>query len=144
MQSENNEEWLDAISRWLVSAGFGRVDRSSGNSAEGVNIQFKGEACEVIVGRERLQWYIGVAPRGGDPVMLPKIWSCYLDGFEPDASSVEPLQSQIDFVYSRLGEVAEAVERDPEVGNKLLAMNRRLMMARLRLGPDMKRIEPDS
>lgn len=132
---------MTEISNWLLDAGFERVDKQLEGPFGNILIQFKGTACEVTVGREKLQWYIGIAPPGGDPVMLPKIWACYLDGTEPDAVNAEPLESQIAFVHNRLGEVAEAVERDSEVGDKLLAINRKLILTRLRLDENLQRTE---
>ncbi|NEB05050.1 hypothetical protein [Streptomyces sp. SID13726] len=133
------EEWVEKLSNWLVSAGFEQVDKELDGPFGDVLIEFKGAACEVIVGREKLQWYVGIAPRGGDPVMLPKVWASLLDGTEPDAGNADPLERQLAFVYQRLGEVEEAVERDSEVGVKLLAVNRRLIRARLGLDPEVPR-----
>ncbi len=131
------EKWVTEISNWLVNIGFECVDKRLDGSFCDILMRFKGVACEVIVGREKLQWYIGIAPQGGKPVMLPEIWACYLDGTEPDVVNVEPLNSQIDFIYGRLGEAVEAVERDSDVGDKLRAINRKLMRARLGLDPDV-------
>lgn len=71
--------------------------------------------------------------------MLPKIWASYLDGVEPDPVNVEPLESQLAFVYSRLQEVMEAVEGDSKVGEKLRSINRKLMRARLGLDENLQR-----
>lgn len=133
------EDWLDGFSRWLLAAGYERVDVELDGPFGNILIRFEGEECEVITGREKLQWYIGIAPKGGRPVMMPHVWASYLDGVEPDVRDAERLEWQLEFIYSRLTEVEEVAARDGDVGDKLRAINRKLVMDRLRLGPDMKR-----
>lgn len=129
------KRWLKEVSRWLLAAGYERVDGEVDLPFGDVLIKFRGAACEVTVGRERLQWFVGISPRGGDPVMLPKIWACYLDGTEPDVENVEPLDTQLEFLYSRLREAEEASERDSQIGDKLCDINLKLIRARrARLG----------
>ncbi|MFI9830798.1 hypothetical protein ACIHIX_24280 [Streptomyces sp. NPDC051913] len=137
------EEWLNVVSHRLSDAGYERVDEELDGPFGNILIRFKGEECEVITGREKLQWYIGIAPRGGRPVMMPHVWAIYLDGVEPDVRDAERLEWQLEFIYSRLTEVEEVAARDSGVGDKLRAINRKLVMDRLRLGPDMKRRKND-
>jgi hypothetical protein len=134
------EAWLEELSSWLQNAGYERFDEKFEGFGD-LRIRFVGRACQVVVGREKLQWYICLAPRGGDPVMLPRIWQGYLDGIDPDPESPASLESNLSFVYDRLEEVASAAECDTEIGQKLRAINRKVILARLRLGPDLRRLD---
>jgi hypothetical protein len=124
------EEWLDELTHRLLAAGYERIDEELDGHFGNILIRFKGAACEVIAGREKLQWYIGISPRGGKPVMMPDIWASYLDGTEPDVENGQPLGVQLEFIYGRLREVEEAVELDSEVGDKLRSINLQLILAR--------------
>lgn len=136
--SRVQECWIDELSAWLLRAGFERVDEELAGFGDFL-IRFKNARCQVIVGCEKLQQYIMLAPRDGDPAVVPKVWQAYLDGTDADPEAVEPLESQLSFVYGRLDEVMSAVGRDSEISERLLEINWSLVKARLGLDPKMPR-----
>ncbi|MFG2869539.1 hypothetical protein [Streptomyces sp. NPDC048338] len=130
-----SEEWLEAISDWLEGNDF---VRSGGPYEEfdDVLLKFKRTDCEVHVSRDRGKWFISLTPPGGTPPMGPYVWRHYLDSVDPDRfRNPESLQEELDFVYSRLGEVAAAIGRDKEIGIKLRAINHIIVSRRLGLDP---------
>jgi hypothetical protein len=72
--------------------------------------------------------------------MASKIWRCYLDGVDPDASKgPDSIDVDISFVYERLDEVGLAIRRDGNIGERLRDINWVIVKANLGLDPDMPR-----
>ncbi|MFJ9892531.1 hypothetical protein ACIQPR_04280 [Streptomyces sp. NPDC091280] len=133
-----SEEQVGELSEWLLRRGFSLIETRETGGFENILMRFQGDGCEVWATRERGIWSVGIAPPGSSRDMASKIWRCYLDGVEPDVSAgPDSIDVDISFVYERLGEVSLAIQRDSDIGERLVDINWIFVKARLGLDPDM-------